>query len=475
MALPPSGTIKMSQIKAELSSTSNSLRAYNVIAKAATSNVKFDAPDKLSDFYSYLSGTTTTTVTPTVTPTLTPTVTPTASPTTTIPPLTITNSGVTCSGALGAFTSTIAGGSGTYSFIAIATSQADASNAVNDISGTRYSVSSNPYLWTNISNGTYYVAVKDSLGTVTVQGASVTVNCIPPTVTPTVTPTATPTLTPTLTPTIIPTASPTTTIPPLTLSNSGVTCSGAVGSFTSTIAGGTETYSFIAIATSQANADNAVKGISGTRYSISQNPYPWNSISNGTYYVAVMDSAGTVTVQGASVTVNCIQPTVTPTATPTVTPTVTPTNTPTVTPTATPTDTPTTSTTTATPTVTPTATPTVTPTVTPTNTPTVTPTATPTDTPTTSTTTATPTVTPTATPTVTPTVTPTAAPNDCQQYNLYNGDSQYSDFYTYQSCDGNWNYDVELQYSGFVYICARTGTVSAGGAIDVSAALGACS
>lgn len=57
MALQNSGPIKMSQIKAALSTTSNSLRQYNVIAKAATGLVKFDIPDIMSEFYGYASGT----------------------------------------------------------------------------------------------------------------------------------------------------------------------------------------------------------------------------------------------------------------------------------------------------------------------------------------------------------------------------------------------------------------------------------
>jgi hypothetical protein len=97
--------------------------------------------------------------------------------------------------------------------------------------------------------------------------------------------------------------------------------------------------------------------------------------------------------------------------------------------------------------------------------------------PTTTTTTAAPTTTTTTTTEAPPptTTTTTEAPPDCQQYNLYNSDTEYSDYYSYQSCDGNWIYDVELQYSGFTAICARTGTVSAGGAINISAPQGPCS
>ena len=75
--------------------------------------------------------------------------------------------------------------------------------------------------------------------------------------------------------------------------------------------------------------------------------------------------------------------------------------------------------------------------------------------------------------TTTTTTTTTAGPN-CQQYTLNNYDTEYSDYYDFQSCDGSWNYNVELQANGNVSICARLGTVSAGGAISVSLPQGSC-
>jgi hypothetical protein len=50
MALPSTGPISMSQIKAFLSSTSFSIRDYAAAAKASTGLAKFDAPDKFSEF-----------------------------------------------------------------------------------------------------------------------------------------------------------------------------------------------------------------------------------------------------------------------------------------------------------------------------------------------------------------------------------------------------------------------------------------
>jgi hypothetical protein len=58
---------------------------------------------------------------------------------------------------------------------------------------------------------------------------------------------------------------------------------------------------------------------------------------------------------------------------------------------------------------------------------------------------------------------------------LTNND-EFSDFYDFQSCDGTQNTNVELQGGGgSVTICARIGTVSAGGAISVSGPQGSCS
>ena len=74
----------------------------------------------------------------------------------------------------------------------------------------------------------------------------------------------------------------------------------------------------------------------------------------------------------------------------------------------------------------------------------------------------------------TTTATPTTAAPNCQQYFLSNSD-EFSDFYSYQSCDGTQNSNVELQGGGSLTICARIGTVSAGGAITVDGPQGSCS
>jgi hypothetical protein len=121
----------------------------------------------------------------------------------------VSNGTVTCAdNGQGSFTSTFSGGTGTYTFTAIANTEANAISAVNGFSGTRYAVTGNTYNWTNISNGTWWVAVKDSSGSTAFD--SVVVNCPTPTPTPTVTPT--PTATPTVTPTPTRTPTPTPTV-----------------------------------------------------------------------------------------------------------------------------------------------------------------------------------------------------------------------------------------------------------------------
>lgn len=92
---------------------------------------------------------------------------------------------------------------------------------------------------------------------------------------------------------------------------------------------------------------------------------------------------------------------------------------------------------------------------------------------TTTTTTAAPTTTTTTTAAPTTTTTTTAGPN-CQFYFLQNND-EFSDLYSFQSCNGTQNNNVELQGGGSLTICARIGTVSAGGAITVTGPQGLCS
>ena len=118
------------------------------------------------------------------------------------------------------------------------------------------------------------------------------------------------------------------------MTNGVITCSGVTGSFTSTFSGGTGTYAYTAIATSQANAIDAVNGISGTRYAVTGSTYNWSGIANGTWYTAVKTSTGGTSVQPTAVVVNCTTTTTTTIAPTTTTTTVAPTTTTTSTTTA---------------------------------------------------------------------------------------------------------------------------------------------
>ena len=83
MPLQSSGEIKMSQIKAALNASANNLRNYSAAAKLATGDVKFDTPDKMSDFWGYAGGSTPTTTTTTTTTTTSTTTTSTTTTSTT--------------------------------------------------------------------------------------------------------------------------------------------------------------------------------------------------------------------------------------------------------------------------------------------------------------------------------------------------------------------------------------------------------
>jgi hypothetical protein len=117
--------------------------------------------------------------------------------TTAAPALTITNGSVTCSGVTGAFRSSFSGGSGTYSYVAYSNSQANAVTMVNSgtgVPGARVTLGGGAtfYDWSGIANGTWYTAVKDSLGNVSVQNTAVTINCTTTTTTSTTTTTTLP-------------------------------------------------------------------------------------------------------------------------------------------------------------------------------------------------------------------------------------------------------------------------------------------
>jgi hypothetical protein len=142
--------------------------------------------------------TTTTTAAPTTTTTTTTTVAPTT--TTTLPPLVITNGGVTCSGTTGSFTSSFTGGTGTYTFVAIADSQSNAATCVAGgacgTGGFRVTLGggATSHNFSGIVNGNWYTAVRDTLPQTSVQNTAVSINCTTTTAAPTTT-TAAPTTT----------------------------------------------------------------------------------------------------------------------------------------------------------------------------------------------------------------------------------------------------------------------------------------
>ena len=179
MPLPLSGRITMKDIKDALASTSNSLRAYSAAAGKAV-------PDKISEFYGYSVPVPTPPPTPAPTPppTPAPTAAPPPTPAPTTPPVVVTNGDTTCSGVTGSFYTFVYGGTGTFSYIAIGTSESNAIQAVNGVVGTRYSMSGlTSYQWTSIANGNYWVAVRDSAGNVGISSMK-TVSCTTPPPTP---------------------------------------------------------------------------------------------------------------------------------------------------------------------------------------------------------------------------------------------------------------------------------------------------
>jgi hypothetical protein len=213
MPLPTSGPIKMSDIKAALSTTSNSLRQYNVIAKAATGLVKFDIPDVMSEFYGYSGTPTPTPVVPTYTPIYTPEVptTPTYYPPTAPTPTTPETQIIISIAASDAQSACDGGDYGNITVTVYGTTLCDATKILdlpfvvtNDLGDT------SPFYaaWTD-GNGTRYTRRfrRDGQGTIS---ASPTAACAVCTVTPTP---IVPTYTPPTTPTYYPPAVPTPTVP----------------------------------------------------------------------------------------------------------------------------------------------------------------------------------------------------------------------------------------------------------------------
>ena len=240
--------------------------------------------------------------------------------TTTQAPVSATVSGA-CTGITQTITvNSFTGGDGSTYYVSNATygdaGSAGAATANVLVAGGTYSYGSQP-------SGTRYVKIASTIRTSVVSGGS---SCT----TTTTTTTAAPTTTTTTTTTVAPTT--TTTLPPLVITNGGVTCSGTTGSFTASFTGGTGTYTFVAIADSQSNAATCVAGgacgTGGFRVTLGggATSHNFSSIANGNWYTAVRDTLPQTSVQNTAVTINCTTTTAAPTTT-TVAPTTTTTTT----------------------------------------------------------------------------------------------------------------------------------------------------
>ena len=176
----------------------------------------------------------------------------------------------------------------------------------------------------------------------------------PTTTTTTTTGTTSTTTTAPPTTTTTSTTTTTTTVPPLVITNGTVTCSGNTGNFTSTLSGGTGTYNFVAIDTTQANVANLIatgtspSGLGSRVVPSGGTSHNWTGIANGTWYTAVQDSSSTNSVQNSGVAVSCTTTTTSTTTTTTTAATTTTTSTTTTTTTEEPTTTTSTTTTTTT-------------------------------------------------------------------------------------------------------------------------------
>ena len=272
----------------------------NVLAKSITPNCTTTT-----------TTTTTTTAAPTTTTTTT-TVAPTTT-TTTLPPVTYDIT-ATCTGTTQTITiNNFAGGDGT-NYYANTTTYGD---AVSAAAGATTLVTGGTRSFAGQVSGTRYVYVYSSTRSL-VKNAGNTCTTTTTTTTTTAAPTTTTT---TAAPTTTTTTTTTTTLPPLVITNGAVTCSGTTGSFRASFSGGTSTYSYVAIADSQANAASCVAGGScgtgGFRVTLGGGAtfYDFSGIANSNWYTAVRDSLPQTSVQNTAVSVNCTTTTSTTTTT----------------------------------------------------------------------------------------------------------------------------------------------------------------
>jgi len=176
----------------------------------------------------------------------------------------------------------------------------------------------------------------------------------PVTPTSTTTPSITPSITPTRTASVTPSITPSTSRIPVTLSVTP-SCDSPVFDgngrvYANAFNGGTNSFDYISLSSiSAADALSKLDNPATRTFIGGATEYNFTSLSNATYYVAIMDTAGNKGVSSAAV-VSCIAPSPTPSVTPSVTrtpsitssptPSVTPSITPSVTPSVTPDPTP---------------------------------------------------------------------------------------------------------------------------------------
>jgi len=205
--------------------------------------------------------------------------------------------------------SAFVGGDGVYEWIAKGTSTGDAIANVNGLD--RFSIiGQSSYQFTNLNNGTYYIAIKDNTGNVGVS-VGTDVNCA------SITTTTTTTLAP-----ITWTSTP-------SCAGSGISGTGVIT--LSGFSGGSGTYLYAGIGnTQEAAATNVLNP--ATRTNITGPTVQFTGLANGIYYTAVEDSVGGLHFS-AQITVSCNATTTTTTTTTTIAPTSTTTTTTTIAPT----------------------------------------------------------------------------------------------------------------------------------------------
>ena len=264
--------------------------------------------------------TTTTTAAPTTTTTTT-TAAPTTTTTTTVAPVDFTATPSCVSGTGEILANNYTGGTGTYEWIAIGTSESSAATNVNN-PATRFAAGTS-YNFTGLSDGNYFIALKDNAGNSKVTAfPGINISCA--TTTTTTTTTSTTTSTTTVAPT---TTTTTTTLAPVQFTATPSCVSGTGEILANNYTGGTGTYEWIAIGTSEASANSNVNN-PALRFSAGTS-YNFTSLADGTYYIALRDSGGNgATTAFPGINISCATTTTTTTTTTTSTTTTTTTATP---------------------------------------------------------------------------------------------------------------------------------------------------